>query len=133
MYHTIKRYVSLFVLVSLMSAISVLANPVKAEKNRKSESYVIDLQDKQSIALAGRFISINRVHSYRLNVKQGETVVLTVKSNKATSIKVQSPSGTVAEGKGERMLKAVLAGNGEFVIEINSDELSFYSIQVTRV
>lgn len=132
MFHTIKRYVSLFIIVGLLSAVPALANTVKREKNRKSENYVIDLQGKRSAALSGRFIALNQVHTYRLNVKPGETIVLTMRSNKPGSIKVQSPSGAVTLNKSEKTHKAVLSGNGEFVIEVSSDDISFYTIDVAK-
>lgn len=130
MFHTIKRYVSLFIIVGLLSAVPVLARTNNAEKNRKSDNYVIDLQGKKNVALTGKFLSIKGVHTYRMNVKQGETVILTVNSAKPSSMKVQSPSGAVTLSKGEKSHRAVLSGNGEFIVEINSDDISYYSIDV---
>ena len=131
MFHKIKGCISLFVVVAGLTGASVptFANTVKTEKNRASENYTIDMRGKKSVALKGRYLSVNGVHSYRVSVKPGETIVLTLRSSNPTSLKIQSPSGAVNQGKNEKAHKAVLTGNGDFIVEIGSENLTFYTIE----
>jgi hypothetical protein len=128
MYNSFKRYFSLFILIGLLSAIPTLANTVNAKKNKGSNSFVVNLQDKKSVSLPGKFTSINIPHSYNVDVKEDETVILTVHTNSPTSVTIKSPSGEISHKNCDKMYQVALTGKGTFNIEIKSEQISFYRI-----
>jgi hypothetical protein len=132
MYHKTKLYISFFVLVGLMSVVSVLANPAKVEKTRKSENFVIVFQDSKDLSTATKIVSRTATHLYRLSIKQGETISFKLKSANLTSLKVQSPTGIVKQKVDTRIHEGILTGEGEFVFEISTEDFSAYIFEVKR-
>jgi hypothetical protein len=132
MFHKIKRGISFFVLVGLISVIPAFANPEKAGTAQQSESFVINLQDGRNIVAETRFVNGIISHTYRLNLKPGETVSFKLNSGSRTSLKVKSPSGIVKQTVNERSHHGVLSGVGEFVFEVSSQESSVYRLEVRR-
>ena len=132
MFHKIKRGISFFVLVGLISVIPAFANPEKAGRAQLSEGFVINLKEGRDIAAETRVVNGIISHTYRLNLKQGETVSFKLNSGSRTSLKVKSPSGIVKQTVNERSHQGVLSGVGEFVFEVSSQESSVYRLEVRR-
>jgi hypothetical protein len=132
MYHKAKRYISFFVLIGLISAIPAFANPVKAGKTRKSESFVINLQNSKNLIAESKIVSSNADHLYRLSIKQGETISFKLRSLDRTSLKVQSPSGIVKQTVDTRTHEGILTGDGEFILEISAADSSVYRLEVKK-
>ena len=133
MFHKIKRSISFFALVGLVSAIPAFANPEKGEKARKSEGFSISLRDNQDLpAQKSGVVTGIANHSYRLSLKQGETISFKLNSSNRTSVKVKSPSGIIKQTVNERIHEGVLSGEGEFVFEISAAEVSTYRLEVKR-
>lgn len=130
MFQTIKRHVSLFILVAVASAVPVLANTEKAGKNKTTENVVINLEGNKNVALGKKIVFSKENHSYRLNLKPGERVVVTVRSNRPTSLKVQSSTGIIEHGRNATEHKATLTGAGEYDLEISTEGFSLYTIDV---
>lgn len=132
MFHKTKRYISFFVLIGLMSVIPSLANTVKVEKTRKSEKFVIGIEANKKLVAESKIVSSTANHSYRLTVKPGETVSFKLSSLNRTSLKIQSPSGTVKQTVDVRNHEGILSGDGEFVFEISTEDFSPYRLEVKR-
>jgi hypothetical protein len=132
MFHTIKRGISFFVLAGLISAVPVLANSAKAERTRPSENFVISLREDKNLVAETRIVNGIVGHTYRLTLKQGETISFKLNSHQRTSLKVKSPSGIVKQTINERSHEGVLSGVGEFVFEISSEDSSTYRLEVKR-
>jgi hypothetical protein len=132
MFQTIKRHFALFILVSVVSAVPAFANSVKVGKAPKTENFVIDLQNNKRIALGEKIISRRENHLYRVNLKQGEVFVFTVRSGKATALKVKSATGVVNGGETANWHRVVLNGAGEYELEVSTEDVSLYTVDVTN-
>jgi hypothetical protein len=132
MYHQAKRSILLFVLIGLLSAVTALANPVKAEKARQTESFVINLEQGKELAAESKIVAWSTNHSYRLNLKKGETVSFKLHSLNPTSLKIQTPSGNIKQAFDTRTHEGVLSGEGEFVFEISAANYSVYRLEIKR-
>lgn len=120
----------MFILVGLVSSIPVFANPVKTVEKQDDGTFVLDMQNNKAIALNRTYIVRNSNHSYRLSVRQGETASFTVHSSKPVSIKVSNAAGVIEQGKTGTTCRVVLSGAGDFVIEISSADIAYYTLDV---
>lgn len=131
MLNTAKRFFAFFVLVALASATPVFANFEKPNYNANSKVYNVEFHGKKNIPVVNRMLTIGANHSYVLKLRQGETAVFTLRSDKGTTVRVKSPSGRVTEQNAEKAHQGVLSGVGEFVIEVSSTELSSYTLTIS--
>ena len=128
MFQSIKRYVALFILIGLIGSLPAFAHTVKTGKPKKAETFTVDFEGGKNNGSRSKAIQHGTAHSYRLNLKQGQTVEFKLRSNKALSVNVKSPSGVVKQANREKDFHGVLSGEGEFVIEVTSEDFAFYTL-----
>lgn len=129
MFQSVKRYVSLFILVGLISSLPIFAQSGQTAKDNGTETFAIDLQDNKS-NIQSRSILTSGRHVYRLSLKQGQRVEFTLRSNKAISVDIKSPSGAIKQNRDQKEYYGVITGEGEFVIEVSVGDFSFYTLEV---
>jgi hypothetical protein len=129
MFQSVKRYVSLFILVGLISSLPVFANTAQTLKVNDTETFAIDLQGNKT-NIQSRSILTSGRHAYRLNLKQGQSVEFTLRSNKEISVNIKSPSGAIKQNRNKKEYYGVITGAGEFVIEVSAGDFSFYTLEV---
>lgn len=132
MFDKIKRSVSFFVLLGLISTVSVFANSANAKKTWKSKSFVISFQNDANSVSENRIVARTAGHSYRLNVKPGETIIIKLNSNKNTSLKVMSPFGIIKQSANINNHTAVLNGDGDFILEVSTGDWSAYRLEIQK-
>jgi hypothetical protein len=126
MIHSIKRYAAFFVLLALAGAVPVFANTV----NKKNETVVVDIQGKKSVPLISKAIGRKESHKYQISLQPGEKAVFRLRSDKGLSLKIQAANG-VKEVSNERFVQGVLSVAGDYEIEVSTNNLSLYTLEIS--
>jgi hypothetical protein len=130
MIHSIKRYVEFLVLVGLVSAVPVFANTAKSNSTAKNKTVVVDIKGKKSLPLISKAIGPSDSHKYQVSVEPGKKVFFKVRSDKPVSLKIQTSEGVKAVTN-EKYFEGVLSAAGDYVIEIISNDISVYTLEIS--
>jgi hypothetical protein len=130
MLRSIGHRISAIVLTAIISSTFVLANPVEKRGIFKSKSSLIKVSNAKRVTTFIKIIHPEDKHSYQLSLQPGQKALVTIQSDRTSSMTVQTPSEKSLKWDEQKVHRKTLASPGDYVIDVESSQPSSYTIEV---
>ena len=126
MFHTIRNLVCYAMLITVLSAGSVVA------QDRITVNQQIRFARGASSAVVSKRIVRGTSHVYRVRARAGQEMAVVLKTGNRTSFTITSNNTGILEGAdGVRRTLVELPESGEYEIQIGTDATANYTLEVT--
>jgi hypothetical protein len=127
MLRKVCNYLAVLALSLVVTGNAVVANAAVVKRNGAK---TVKVENDKNFHFYQEFLRGGGAHSYSIKVKAGEEVKVSIKATRGVSLKIQAPSGQTTTTKSEKQFEVKLSAEGEYTINLESGNVSQYTLEV---